>query len=129
MRSKLTIATLFVLTPAALAHHSDAGVDMTATVEFDGTVTSYNWRNPHVYFNVERLETDGSTREWELQMPSTVTMTRMGWSPSSLTAGDRVTVYTHVARDGRPYGILEYATKADGRTATPRGRGRPAPCT
>ena len=87
---------------------------MTATVEFDGTVTSYNWRNPHVYFNVERLEADGSTREWELQMPSTVTMTRMGWSRDSLVPGDRVTVFTHVARDGRPYGILEYATKADG---------------
>ncbi len=114
MRLKFTIATLVVLAPAALAHHSDAGVDMTNTVEFDGTVTSYNWRNPHVYFNVSRAEADGATREWELQMPSTVTMTRMGWSRDSLAPGDRVTVYTHVARDGRPYGILEYATKADG---------------
>ena len=58
------------------AHHSDAGVDMTSTVEFDGTVTSYHWRNPHVYFNVQRLEANGETREWELQMPSTMTMTR-----------------------------------------------------
>jgi len=114
MKSRLTAAVLAVLTPAALAHHSDAGVDMMNTVEFEGTVTSYNWRNPHVYFNVTRAEANGQTREWELQMPSTMTMTRMGWSRESLAPGDRVTVFTHVARDGRPYGILEYATKADG---------------
>jgi len=114
LRSSLTLIAIAALTPAALAHHSDAGVDMTATVEFDGTVTAYSWRNPHVYFDVLRTEANGETREWQLQMPSTMTMTRMGWSRGSLAPGDRVTVYTHVARDGRPYGILEYATKADG---------------
>jgi len=110
----LTAAVLVISTPAAFAHHSDAGVDMTSVVEFDGTVTSYHWRNPHVYFSVLRTEADGQAREWELQMPSTNTMTRMGWSRESLVEGDEVTVYTHVASDGRPYGILEYATKADG---------------
>jgi hypothetical protein len=114
MRAKLTATVLAALAPAVHGHHSDAGVDMTTVMEFDGTVTSYNWRNPHVYFNVVRTEADGQTREWELQMPSTNTMTRMGWSRDSLVPGDEVTVYTHVASDGRPYGILEYATKADG---------------
>ena len=114
MRPRLTATVFAVLTPAALAHHSDAGVDMTTVVEFEGTVTSYQWRNPHVYFNVLRAEENGQTREWQLQMPSTNTMTRMGWSRDSLAAGDDVTVYTHVASDGRPYGILEYATKSDG---------------
>lgn len=114
MRPRLIATAVCVLTPAAFAHHSDAGVDMTAVVEFDGTVTSYHWRNPHVYFNVARTEENGQTREWQLQMPSTMTMTRMGWSRESLTAGDEITVYTHVASDGRPYGILEYATKSDG---------------
>ncbi|NIW23444.1 MAG: hypothetical protein GWN29_02190 [Gammaproteobacteria bacterium] len=114
MNAMLRVVALAALAPAAFGHHSDAGVDMTTVVEFDGTVTSYVWRNPHVYFNVVRSEENGQTREWQLQMPSTNTMTRMGWSPASLVAGDEVTVYTHVASDGRPYGILEYATKADG---------------
>ena len=114
MKFGLSAAVLAALVPAAFAHHSDAGVDMATVVEFDGTVTSYHWRNPHVYFAVMKTEQDGQAREWELQMPSTNTMTRMGWSRSSLAAGDQVTVFTHVATDGRPYGILEYATKADG---------------
>ena len=114
MKPSLMAVIVAVLAPAAMAHHSDAGVDMGTVVEFDGTVTSYHWRNPHVYFSVLRTEADGQAREWELQMPSTNTMTRMGWSRESLVEGDEVTVYTHVALDGRPYGILEYATKADG---------------
>ncbi|MGI9259570.1 MAG: DUF6152 family protein [Gammaproteobacteria bacterium] len=100
--------------PATIAHHSDAGVDMTEVVEFDGTVTSYHWRNPHVYFTVVSTKTNGEEVEWELQMPSTMTMTRMGWNRDTLNPGDELTVFTHAAIDGRPYGILEYATRADG---------------
>jgi hypothetical protein len=87
---------------------------MTSIVELEGTVTEYHWRNPHVYFNIMTAGASGEHIEWELQMPSTMTMTRMGWSRDSLSAGDRVTVWTHAAVDGRPYGILEVAEKADG---------------
>jgi hypothetical protein len=87
---------------------------MDALVEFEGTVTEFQWRNPHVYFTVQTTNAAGEPLEWELQMPSTMTMARMGWSRDSLTSGDRVKVWTHPADNGRPYGILEYADKADG---------------
>ena len=87
---------------------------MNSVVEFEGTVTEYYWRNPHVYFNVLTTDENGEQREWELQMPSTMTMARMGWTRDSLSAGDQVAVWTHAAVDGRPYGILEVAEKADG---------------
>ena len=41
----------------ALAHHSDAGVDMDAVVAFEGTVTEFKWRNPYVYAMINN--TDG----------------------------------------------------------------------
>ncbi|HSG66261.1 MAG TPA: DUF6152 family protein, partial [Gammaproteobacteria bacterium] len=105
-------ALLFAL--SAQGHHSDAGVDMDALVELEGTVTEYNWRNPHVYFKVATAGSSGESIEWLLQMPSTMTMARMGWGRESLAAGERVRVWTHPSEDGRHYGILEYAQKADG---------------
>ncbi len=114
MRRKVSSAVLLTFALPVFAHHSDAGVDMAEVVEFDGTVTSYHWRNPHVYFTVVAPSANGEEVEWELQMPSTMTMTRMGWGRDTLVPGDKLRVYTHVASDGRPYGIIEYATKADG---------------
>ncbi|MDH3506534.1 MAG: DUF6152 family protein, partial [Gammaproteobacteria bacterium] len=64
MKPSLMAVIVAVLAPAAMAHHSDAGVDMGTVVEFDGTVTSYHWRNPHVYFSVLRTEADSQAREW-----------------------------------------------------------------
>jgi hypothetical protein len=107
----------FFLTPA-FGHHSDAGVDMGIIVEFEGTVKDFHWRNPHVYFNVLTSRENGEQLEWELQMPSTVTMTRMGWHRDSLVNGDQIMVWVHPSEDGRSYGILEYAKKAD-RTLLP----------
>lgn len=114
MFGRLILAGALVLPVAALGHHSDAGVDMDTLATFEGTVSEYHWRNPHVYFTVSTTDEGGQPTEWELQMPSTMTMTRMGWTPASLATGDRVTVWTHPADSGRPYGILEYAVKGDG---------------
>jgi hypothetical protein len=71
-----------------------------------GTVTEFNWQNPHIYFTMETIDARGERIEWEVQMGSTITSTRRGWTPDSLSAGDRVTVRAHPAQDGRPYGIL-----------------------
>jgi len=87
---------------------------MASMVTFEGTVSDFQWRNPHVYFTVETMDENGRSTEWELQMPSTMTMTRMGWTRESLSSGDRVSVWAHRSVDGRPYGILEYAEREDG---------------
>lgn len=114
MKYRIIWCALLIPVSTALGHHSDAGVDMESVVQFEATVTDYQWRNPHVYFNVLRTDENGEQVEWELQMPSTMTMTRMGWNRDTLSPGEQLTVFTHVAIDGRPYGILEYATRADG---------------
>jgi hypothetical protein len=114
MLYRSSFTAMFFLTWPAFGHHSDAGVDMSSMVEFEGVVTEFHWRNPHVYFNVVTIEESGEETEWELQLPSTMTMTRMGWNRDSLASGDRLTVWTHPSQSGRPYGILEYAERADG---------------
>ena len=100
-------AAALVLASPASGHHSDAGLDMDSVVTFEGTVTEFSWRNPHVYFKVASTNEHGEQIEWELQMGSTIVVTRMGWTSESLSIGDGVTVGAHAARNGRPYGLLD----------------------
>jgi len=114
VRQLKVIAVALCLASPVAAHHSDAGVDMQALVTVEGRVTEFNWRNPHVYFTVETNGAAEPSVEWEFQLGSTITVTRMGWTADSLRAGDLVTVRAHPAENGRPYGILEAVWKEDG---------------
>ena len=100
----------FVFTSLAHGHHSDAGLDMESPVTLEGVVTEFNWRNPHVYFGVETAD----RTEWEVQMGSTIVLSRMGWTRESLDIGDQVTVAVYAARNGRPYGLINGVEKEGG---------------
>jgi hypothetical protein len=114
VRITTTFATALLLASPVFGHHSDAGLDMESIVTFAGTVTEFNWRNPHVYFTVETTDERGDQVEWALQMGSTITVTRMGWNRESLSIGDRVTVGAHPAQNGRPYALLNSIEKEGG---------------
>ena len=114
MRATVAFAASLLLASPVAGHHSDAGLDMESVVEFEGTVTEFNWRNPHVYFTVETLGETGESVEWTLQMGSALVQTRRGWTRDSLSSGDRVTVRAHASLDGRPYGLLESVEKEGG---------------
>lgn len=114
MRYIVAFTAAIVLASPASGHHSDAALDMDSLVTFEGTVTGFNWRNPHVYFTVETMDEHGEQTEWTLQMGSTISSTRLGWTPESLSIGDRVTVRAHPARNGRPYALSNSLQKEDG---------------
>ncbi len=87
---------LFLSLPA-LAHHSFAGeYDDKKPVTLRGTVTKYDWTNPHVYFYLD--EKDGTN--WALELASPTELRVIGWTRESLKVGDTVTVEGSLARDG-----------------------------
>ena len=116
MRFTIALGLCVWLASPATGHHSEAGLDLNSLVTFEGTVTEFAWRNPHVYTTVETTNERGESVEWALQMGSALVMGRRGWSRDSLSVGDRVTVHTHPAVDGRPYGLLESIEKEGGIT-------------
>ena len=61
MRSKLSclvVAVTVAATPA-LAHHSFTMFDMTKRVTLMGTLTSFEWTNPHAYIEIDVPGEDG----------------------------------------------------------------------
>ena len=128
MRYLTTLAAALAATSLAVAHHSDAGLDMDSLTTIEGVVTEFGWRNPHIYITLDVADETGQAVEWNIQTGSTITVGRMGWDRNSLSAGDRVTIQTNAARDGRPYGLLKTIVKDDGTrlpTAFDRGSDEP----
>jgi hypothetical protein len=89
----------------AYAHHGNAGYDLDKTVTLAGTVTGFDWVNPHCLVYVDVKENDGQVEHWTLELASPFTMSHAGWTKSSLMVGDMVVVETHPARNGTTLGV------------------------
>jgi hypothetical protein len=98
------LVVLAVFAAAALplaAHHSFAAeYDEKKSVTLRGTVTRFDWTNPHVYVYVDVRDAKGETANWALELASPIELKRNGWTRDSLKVGETVTVEGNLARDG-----------------------------
>ena len=109
-----TAAGLLAGLPAT-GHHSEAGYDSESVAAFEGTVTHYGWRNPHVYITVEATDESGETVEWLVETGATPIMARSGWTPQSLAPGDVISVRGHPDKRAGKHGVILLSlTKDDG---------------
>lgn len=115
----LVIVLLIGASPAS-AHHSPAQFDLSRIVAFDGTVTELEWKNPHVFIQVETVDAAGTVSTWEIESDGVSMLVPEGWSSESLKRGDRVTVAAHPARIPARRTVLGYSiTKQDGTVLAP----------
>ena len=129
---RLALAALCVLaSTAAYAHHSFAAqYDSTKQVTLQGTISKVEWMNPHVYFYVDVPDEAGTIVNWAVEGGAPNVLYREGWKPTSLKAGDRVTILGSLARDGsKQINALSFKLP-DGRcvfagTSGPGGTGTP----
>jgi hypothetical protein len=115
---------------AANAHHSQAEFNLDPNVieTISGTVTRFDFKNPHVYLYLETREADGSTAEWQLEATSTPNLIRRGWSRDTVTPGERLTVDIHPPRvAGHHVARVSSIHFADGRSLSATSGGPPAP--
>jgi hypothetical protein len=105
-----------LLGTVALAHHGRAGYDQKdSTKTITGTVTEYNWKNPHVSITWEAKNPDGKPVVWTGEFSSPTTMLSYGMSRSSFKAGEEVNVTVIAAKGGIPYGLVTKITRPDGK--------------
>lgn len=116
-RSSWTVSLLLALfvtgiAQIARAHHSFAMYDSTKLVVVDGTVTNFQWTNPHVLLWLTGSTTAGEAATlWTVELPTSPgNLSRMGWSKHSLRAGDHVLVELNPLRDGKHGGSFKKAT-------------------
>jgi hypothetical protein len=99
----------------AYAHHSFALFDHQNRITVSGTVTKFEWTNPHVFIQVEVPDGGTATKHYTVECASPNVLTRVGWKFNDVKQGDKVTLLINPLRNGQPGGMLEKATLADGR--------------
>jgi hypothetical protein len=108
------LGLLLAVTAPALAHHSFAVYDHTRTLTIRGTVTKFQWTNPHAFLEVDVTQADGSTKHYSIELTSINMMQRVGWRSNMIKAGDTVTAIIAPLLSGEPIGLGLEVTMADG---------------
>jgi hypothetical protein len=99
------VFVLLAISIPAFAHHGTSRYDLDKTVTLNGTVTGFDWGNPHCLVHLDVKSDKGELQHWTLELASPFTMTKVGWSKDSLMLGDMLTADTHPARNGLTIGI------------------------
>ena len=111
------LAAALLIVPSLCAHHGLAAFDTTHTVKMQGTVTDFQWINPHAYIYADLKDEKGKVANWKLEMGSLGMLTRFGgWSRDTVKPSDQVTVQGFRAKDGSAYLALGKIVLPNGQT-------------
>lgn len=100
----LVVAGVLMSANSLWAHHGLAAFDTTRTVKLQGTVTGFEWINPHAFIYADIQDANGRVANWKLELGSLGMLTRYGgWNSHTVKRGDKVTVQGFWAKDGSHY--------------------------
>jgi len=103
-KTVIVLMGFLLVEPFLWGHHGLAAFDTTHTVKMQGTVTEFQWINPHAFIYADLIGDDGKLVNWKLELGSLGMLTRYGgWNPKTVKPGDIVTVQGFRAKDGSPY--------------------------
>jgi hypothetical protein len=91
---------LLALAPVAFAHHGTANYDTDKSITVKGTVTGFEFVNPHVQIYWEAKDDSGTTQKWQGELTSPNRLTRVGWTKSSIKPGDAINISGYPTKSG-----------------------------
>lgn len=97
----LAVASLMLIAAPAVAHHSAAMFDRTKKVTLVGVVKDFQYTQPHSWIDVNVESPKARRGEWAFEAGAPSQMKAAGITPSSLKAGDKITITGYPLRDGR----------------------------
>jgi hypothetical protein len=99
----------------AFAHHSFAMYDNDHQLKVIGTVTHFQWTNPHVYIELEDNDASAKVKRWTIECANPGILDRVGWKFNMIHVGDKLTVIVAPLRSGESGALLKQVTLPDGR--------------
>ena len=94
------VCAAVVSVPAYGHHGTGIAYDNTKPTVINGTVTDFEWKNPHAQLFLDVKDTGGNTLKWAVEMNSPGVMTRQGWTKREFHAGDMISITVYPAKSG-----------------------------
>lgn len=115
VRTLASLLFLVALCASAAAHHGSQGYDFTGPKKtLKGSVSRFAWQNPHAQLYVDVKDEKGNVVNWAMELNNPGNLVGMGWTHSSVKAGDEVTITFNPGLNGKPIGICVDVAFADG---------------
>jgi hypothetical protein len=115
----MTLALLLACRQVS-AHHGSSNYDLSKSVAVKGTVTQFEFMNPHSAIHLEAKDDKGNADQWLIEADSPNNLARAGWTRDSLKSGDVVTIVGNRLKDGSKVMRLQKIIFADGKELKPR---------
>jgi uncharacterized protein DUF6152 len=109
----LAVGLVVVVSPL-FAHHGLAPYDKDHPVTLTGTVTEFDFVNPHVRVRFEVKDANGGVTTWVAESAPPQKMYRAGWNRLSLKPGDVITVTGYALKDGKKVIAIKKLVPANG---------------
>ncbi len=119
MRTIGVIAVAVALLGASsplIAHHGNATLDANKTLTMKGTVTEWDWSNPHCLLQFDVKNEGGQVVHWIAETQNPAEMVSLGWGKTTFKPGDEVTVSLIPVKNGNPFGRITLVVLPDGKT-------------
>jgi hypothetical protein len=125
LRTRLLIVlaaaiVLIVVCGPANAHHGASMFDMEHLITVKGTVTNFDWSNPHAMIYADVKDEKGDLQKWAIETRGgPAVLTRAGWTKDTIKSGDQVTLVGHPAKNGTNNMRLAKVVLANGQELNP----------
>ena len=112
----IALAVVVGLGTDAVAHHAfSSEYDEKNVVTITGTITKYEFKNPHVYITWDAKDDKGTIVNWTGELSSPPTMISEGLSRDTFKPGDPLTVTFMPTKAGTPQGLVIKIVRPDGK--------------
>jgi hypothetical protein len=96
----VAIGFLIVCNPV-FAHHGGSMYDSARLTNVKGTVTAFDWANPHVMIYADVIDAHGDQQKWSVETrggPNV--LAKAGWTKDTIKVGEQVTLVGHPNKNG-----------------------------
>jgi hypothetical protein len=113
------LVVLLTLSVPVFAHHGTSAYDTTKTTTIKGTVTDFQFNNPHVMISLSVTDEKGKVSTWICEANSPNVLTRHGWNRDIIATGDQITLVGNRPKNGAKTLRLQKVILANGQELDP----------
>lgn len=111
----LLAVVILLCAGAVFAHHGTAAYDTSKEITVKGTVTEFEFINPHCQVYWDGKAESGEVEKWQGELTAPNKLARAGWSKETLKPGDSITVTGYRTKSGTRAIWIHHLVGPDGK--------------